>query len=151
MAKRKGSRRNSRKTAHRHKKMRGGVSFNALFNAADIPPQDMYATRNEPANPGAPPHITDARLLQNGGKRRSKNRKSRLSRRKLSKGVKRSKHLQRGGAALGYSMIGSVANDDRMAFGTSVGAATVANSVSGTNTSGNPMPMTYPQVVSTLV
>ena len=150
MTKRKGSRRHSRKTMH--KKMRGGASFNAPFNAADIPKGDMYAMRNEAANPGAPPNILDTRLLQNGqfgGKRRSK--KSRLSRRKLSKGAKRTKHLQKGGSVLGYSLIGSVANDDRMAFGTSIGTGTIANSVSGTTTGSNPMPMTYPQVNSTLV
>ena len=140
---------NKYKRRSMRKKMKGGVSFNAVFNGGNIPPQDMYVMRNEPANPGAPPHIVDARLLQNGGKRRSK--KSRLSRRKLSKRAKKSKHLQRGGSALGYSFIGSVANDDRMAIGTSVGAATVANSVSGTTTSSNPMPMSPVQHLSTLV
>ena len=142
---------NKYKRRSMRKKMRGGVSFNAVFNAADIPQVDMYVMRNEPANPGAPPHIIDARLLQNGGKRRSKNRKSRLSRRKLSKGAKKSKRLQMGGAALGYSMIGSMANDDRMTIGTSVGAATVANSVSGTTTSSNPIPMNPVHNLSTLV
>jgi len=131
------------------KKMKGGVSFNAMFNAADIPPQDMYVMRDEASNLGAPPHIMSTRIMQSGGKRRSK--KSRLSRRKLSKGVKKSKRLQRGGSALGYSFIGSMANDDRMAIGTSVGAATVANSVSGTTTSSNPMPMSPVQHLSTLV
>ena len=130
------------------RKITGGASFNSVMDFSAIPKTDYYTKRDEANNPAMPPYPVDARLLT-GGKRRTKMRRTYKKKRNKSKRYIR---LQKGGVNLSnYSMLGSSTNSDVIAFNSSAGAGTIANSINGNPNNGSPLPMTYPQTISTYV
>lgn len=134
------------------RKITGGASFNSLMDFSAIPKDDYYTMRNEANNPAMPPYPMDTRLLTGGNRRTKRSYKMRRTDKKKRNKSKRYTRLQKGGVNLSnYSMLGSSTNNDVIAFNSTAGTGTIANSINGNPNNGSPLPMTYPQTMSTYV
>jgi len=121
----------NRKTMRRHKKMKGGASFNQTVCFNDLPRGSFYDQNVYGGDPSRAPFLQDARLMTGGSKRRrqrsrtffsGKQRRRKRSMKTFSKSRKGSK-LQKGGGV-------SVTNSDLL-----LGSSAARNVVFGAGAS----------------